>query len=74
MIMKNDNDIYLSLFVYLGPEKSRWGVANYVYIALRSAKTYFRGVSPKLLERYWAEGIRLHDLCSIKLVKKQTNY
>jgi len=25
-------NIYLSLFVYIGPEKPQWGVANYVYI------------------------------------------
>ena len=25
-------NVYLSLFVYIGPEKPRWGVANYVYI------------------------------------------
>ena len=25
-------DIYLSLFVYIGPEKPQWGVANYIYI------------------------------------------
>ena len=24
--------VYLSLFVYIGPEKPLWGVANYVYI------------------------------------------
>ena len=26
--------IYLSLFVYIVPEKPRWGVANYLYIRI----------------------------------------
>ena len=31
-------DIYLSLFIYIGPEKPQWGVANYVYIHTSSCE------------------------------------
>ena len=28
----NKKNIYISLFVYISPEKPQWGVANYIYI------------------------------------------
>ena len=43
-------NIYLSLFVYTGPEKPLWGVANYVYIYIYILSTIFATSTARMVE------------------------
>ena len=40
--------VHLSLLVYIGPEKPRWGVANYVYIYIYISVVISKWLLPEL--------------------------